>query len=175
MKHIIYCKKGSGNIEDIQKAPGIKGMLNSFANIVMSCESRSSIAFIGIPYTCTPLVDFFVYVVRDMCEKKYYIPESDFKTAYELYLGKHRVEARPANIEKVDIVVILGGLAMPEKWEIEEVKGAIEILSHEGTTIVGACFMDIFKKAGWVKTIPFDYVENSYLSTDAYKNNFKDE
>jgi len=149
-------------------------MLHSFAKIVKDCEKKSSIAFIGIPFTCTPLVDFFVYVIRDMCEKKYYLPEPNTDTVYELELGKHRVESRHVKLDgKVDIVVIMGGLAMPEQWDISQTKNMIGILSHDKTSVIGACYMDIFKKTGWIRELNFDYVENSYLSTDAYKHNFK--
>jgi len=159
------------NLEEIKNATGLTGMLRSFAQIVKQCERRESMAFIGMPFTCTPLIDFYVYVVRDMVGSKYYYPEPDLNRGYELTLGEDRIVSTPASIIAADIVVVMGGIAMPDKWDVDEARSAIEKLSHDQTVVIGACFMDIFNKSGWMEDMPFDYIENCYISTDAYEVN----
>ncbi|HOP08981.1 MAG TPA: DUF2124 family protein [Candidatus Methanofastidiosa archaeon] len=156
-------------MEEIRNATGLTGMLRSFAQVIKDCERRESIAFVGMPFTCTPLIDFFVYVIRDLVENKYYFPDPDLGRGYELYLGGDRIESAPVGPRKVDIVVVMGGVAMPGNWEVDDANGVIEKLSHKDTVVVGACFMDMFEKAGWIGSVPFDYIENCHISTDAYK------
>jgi len=161
--------KGCDLVDEIKNMTGLTGMLRAFAQLIKECENRESMAFIGMPFTCTPLVDFFVYVARDLVNRKYYFPEPELKKGYELFLGDDRIESRPSGPIKADIVVVMGGIAMPDKWDIEEARSAVQRLSHGKSKVLGVCFMDIFNKAGWMDSMPFDYVENCYISTDAYE------
>jgi len=68
-----------------------------------------------------------------------------------------------------DVVVVLGGLAMPKFGCVpEEVLDMIqEISGEQKPKIIGVCFMNIFERAGWEKKIPFDTLIDTTLETVA--------
>ncbi|MCC7568772.1 MAG: DUF2124 domain-containing protein [Candidatus Methanofastidiosa archaeon] len=150
----------------ISDSRGIKGMLVSFRRIMDQIDRKTSVVFLGQPYTCTPLVDFCMYVIRDIGCTAYYIPLTKVEEAVDIRLGTVSVEyGAKASLQSVDVIVLMGGLAMPNVCTIEEVQDVLNALSHEGTTVVGMCFMNMFDRAGWTPVIPFSYVENCDLTT----------
>ena len=154
----------------INDTRGIKGMLVSFRKIMQQIEQKHSIAFMGLPYTCTPLIDFLLYVIRDMGCTAYYVPQTHVQESVHISLGKYAVTyGEKADIGNVDVIVLLGGLAMPNKEKLEDVEKAVSVLSHQDTTVVGMCFMNMFERAGWMDAIPFAYMENCDISTSVEK------
>jgi len=155
-------------MDAITKAPGIKGMLQTFVKIVSQCPENKTIAFIGLPYTCTPFIDLFVYAVRKVTTDTYYVKSKDPSDMLRLTLSDVRVSHQEGCVGKADIIVVMGGVAMPNNdWTPDDVNAIIDSLSHEKTSVVGACFMDMFEKAGWIGKVDFTYREECYLSTDA--------
>lgn len=158
----------------IDDSRGIKGMLVSFRKIMQQIEKKETIAFLGLPYTCTPLIDFLLYVIRDMGCKAYYVPQTHVNETVEVALGKYAVDyGNEVDPGKVDVIVLLGGLAMPNKETLEDTQKAVQTLSHEESSVVGMCFMNMFERAGWMDGIPFAYMENCYLSTTVEKDTGK--
>ena len=154
----------------IKDTRGIKGMLVSFRKIKQQIDHKDSVAFLGLPYTCTPLIDFLLYVIRDMGCEAYYVPQTHVGETVKITLGKYAVnygeETDPGH---VDVIVLLGGLAMPNKEKLEDVQHAVNALSHDKTTVVGMCFMNMFERAGWTEGLPFAYMENCDISTTVDK------
>jgi hypothetical protein len=61
----------------------------------------------------------------------------------------------PAKIANPAAVVVMGGLSMPNvPVNAEQVKSAIAKYPNAAT--IGICFMNMFEKAGWLKSIDFD-------------------
>jgi len=62
-----------------------------------------------------------------------------------------------------DIIVILGGLAMPSsKKTVEDIKNLINRINPDAK-IIGIGFMGIFEKEGWIEDIGFDVVIDSTI------------
>ncbi|MEM3012952.1 MAG: DUF2124 family protein, partial [Candidatus Hadarchaeales archaeon] len=58
---------------------------------------------------------------------------------------------------KVDILVVMGGLALPGSGVgVEEVKRLLPSLLEEGGKVVGFSFMGVLEKGGWEKELKFD-------------------
>ncbi len=72
-----------------------------------------------------------------------------------------------ADPQNPDVVVVLGGLAMPKfGCAPEEVDNMIQELSGEQKPkIIGVCFMNIFKDAGWEEKLDFDVIIDTSLQT----------
>ena len=63
-----------------------------------------------------------------------------------------------------DIVVIMGGLAMPEyNVDINELNELIETILKKDGKIFGVCFMNMFSDSGWTKEIDFDCIVDGTL------------
>ena len=72
------------------------------------------------------------------------------------------MELGEATIADADVVVILGGMAMPKIGvKPEEMKDFLTKIKYK--KLIGVCFMSIFEKSGWCETLPFDFVMNMIL------------
>ena len=113
---------------------------------------------------CTPFVELLAYTVRDKGFDMLYVPVADVREARKIKeIAKigHSVVDDKGDAQNPDVIVVLGGLAMPKfGCAPEAVNQMIESLSSGGKRpqIIGVCFMDIFERAGWDTKIPFDTV-----------------
>lgn len=138
-------------------------MLNSFKDLV---KDDQKMTFVGSPGFCTPFALFLGYPLRE--KEMFFIPglaKEDARriisTAYGLELG-----------EKADadenVVVILGGMAMPKIGvTTEDMKNFLAKMNYK--KLIGVCFMGIFEKAGWCQKINFDYTMNLIIEGDITK------
>jgi hypothetical protein len=153
---------------------GIKGMLQSFRKVMDTVPKKSTIVYSGLPHTCTPIIEFLLYVLRDSDADMYYVPYTHLEEARSISLGDYSMEiGEPVELDtkRVDVIVLLGGLAMPNKCEVEDVKRMIDAIRSDDTVIIGVCFMNMFERAGWTDTIPFDFIENSEITTSVHGKN----
>ncbi len=145
------------NMEKVKEFKGIKGNLAVFREEV---EDVDTIAFAGVPGVCTPFAQLFAYAIRD--KKSVFIPNTDCEKARELILTEYGVELGDESHYEADALVLLGGLAMPKIGaDIEDVKKVADKVLEEDGKLIGICFMDMFRRAGWYKHIDFDCVINS--------------
>ena len=83
---------------------------------------------------------------------------------------KHGMELTDATDSEADVVVILGGMAMPKIGvKPEEMKEFLEKIKYK--KLIGVCFMSIFERAGWCSMLPFDYVMNVILEGEISRIN----
>ena len=148
-------------MEDEYEWKGLNGQLKAFRKEVGDAQK---ITFIGSPGVCTPFAEFAAYSVRDRTTS--FIPLLDIDEC-------HQFESKPyamvlndaiADPHESDIVVLLGGLAMP-KYDVDtdELNNLIdEILTDDGK-IIGFGFMDMFTKAGWLDKVNFDCIIDGTL------------
>jgi hypothetical protein len=60
-------------------------------------------------------------------------------------------------------VVIMGGLSMPNvPVTLEQVSSAVA--RHPDAALIGICFMNMFEKAGWLKTLKFDLLIDAAIN-----------
>lgn len=150
-------------MEKIQDVKGLGGMLNSFRDLV---KDYRKITFVGSPGFCTPFALFLGYPVRE--KEIAFVPglakdkaRKIIPTDFGLELGE------PADAD-ADVVVILGGMAMPRIGVASEnMKDFLSQLNFQ--KLIGVCFMGIFDKAGWCQILNFDYVMNLIIEGDVAK------
>lgn len=135
-------------------------MLNGFRELV---KNDQSVTFIGTPGFCTPFAQFLGFPIRD--KKLSFVPNLDVDKAREIKVTKYGMELGDISNPDADVVVILGGMAMPKIGvSTEEMKALLENIQYK--KLIGVCFMGILEQAGWCAAMDFDYVMNTTLNGD---------
>jgi hypothetical protein len=155
-------------MDKVQDVKGLGGVLNGFRDLV---KDDGKITFVGSPGFCTPFALFLGYPVRE--KDLFFVPGLNkdkarriISTEYGLELGVS-VDA-DADVAATDVLVVLGGMAMPKIGvKPEEMKEFLSKIKYK--KFVGVCFMGIFEKAGWCRALNFDYVMNMVIEGDISK------
>jgi len=135
-------------------------MLNGFRDLV---KDDKKIVFVGSPGFCTPFALFLGYPVRE--KELVFLPGLDMKKARSITATEYGMELGGAASTQADVVVILGGMAMPKIGvKPEEMKEFLSKMKYK--KLIGVCFMSIFEKAGWCQALPFEFVMNIILEGD---------
>lgn len=154
----------------MEKKTGIIGLTGSFRESIMDIENNSKVVFTGSVAVCTPFIELLSYSVRDKNFDLIYIPKVDITNSKQIKMLPNigfSVIDENADPQNPDVVVVLGGLAMPKfGCAPEEVDNMIqEISGEQKPKIIGVCFMDIFKGAGWEEKLDFDVIIDTNLQT----------
>ena len=148
-------------MEDIYEWKGLNGQLATFKKEVGDVEK---ITFIGSPGVCTPFAEFMAYAVRD--KQTHFIPLLNIDDCHQFELKSYAMVLNDevSNPKDSDIVVLLGGLAMP-KYDVDtdELNALIDDILKEDGRIIGVCYMDMFCKAGWPEKVNFDKIIDGTL------------
>lgn len=149
-------------MDEINDFKGLNGQLVAFKEEV---KDANKITFIGAPGVCTPLASLFAYAVRD--KESHYITLTDITTSRKFELISSGMQLNnniTSNPHGSDIVVLLGGLAMPKsKVDINKLNNLIKDILNLNGQIIGCSFMDIFAKMGWLDKIEFDIIIDATL------------
>ena len=154
----------------MEKKSGIIGFTGAFRDSVKEINAGSKVVFTGSVAVCTPFVELLAYTIRDKDFQMVYVPKADIKEAKkikeQLNIG-YSVVTDQADSQRPDVVVVMGGLAMPKfGCSPEDVLDMIaEISGDRKPKIIGVCFMNIFERAGWTKKIPFDVLIDTNMET----------
>jgi hypothetical protein len=147
-------------MEKVQDVKGLGGMLNGFRDLV---GDDKKITFVGSPGFCTPFALFLGYPVRE--KELTFVPGLDKEKARRIVGTEYGLELGEAANADADVIVILGGMAMPKIGvSPEEMKDFLTRMRYK--KLVGVCFMSIFEKAGWCSALPFDFVMNLIIDGD---------
>ena len=147
-------------MEKMQDVKGLGGMLNGFRDLV---KDDKKIVFIGSPGFCTPFALFLGYPVRE--KSLAFMPGLQMDKARSMAATEYGMELAGATDAKADVVVILGGMAMPKIGvKAEEMKDFLGRMQYK--KLIGVCFMSLFEKSGWCQNLPFHYVMNVDLEGD---------
>ena len=150
-------------MEKIQDAKGLGGMLNGFRDLV---KDDRKILFVGSPGFCTPFALFLGYPVRE--KELAFVPGLNKEKARKIVSTEYGLELGDKTSPDADVIVILGGMAMPKIGAMpEEAKAFLAQMKYK--KLIGVCFMSIFEKAGWCQALPFDYVMNMIIEGDVSK------
>jgi len=138
---------------------GVPGILRPFKEFIekSGMKKGDQIVYYGVPGTCTPFVELLAFAVRSLEPEQVFVPYTDESRAVRIAnIEDVGMQARMSPVSlKPKAVVILGGLSMPGvPVKPEQVKAAID--RHPGSVVIGVCFMHMFEKAGWIKTLSFD-------------------
>jgi len=145
------------------KDRGITGALKLFRRMLKDAglKEGEKIIFMGCVGKCLPFAELLGYAIRDMKLEMGFAPDADVQNVIEMKMveGLGVQTGGKMDPKGAKVVVVLGGLAMPTSKVtpsdiIREMTG---ILVEDGE-VVGFCFNNIFKKAGWEEKIPFNYI-----------------
>lgn len=148
----------------INTSQGVGGILNNFRSLVKGAEK---ITFVGTPGFCTPFAELLGFVVRD--QKLAFVSSLDFEKARSVYMTYEGMQLGELTDAHADVVVLLGGLAMPKTGiKPEKAKDvATKILEgSEKRKIIGVCFQSMFMQQKWDEVINFDYIINSDMAVE---------
>jgi hypothetical protein len=154
----------------MEKKSGIIGFTGAFRESLKEIENGSKVVFTGSIAVCTPFIELLSYTVRDKNFDLIYVPKSDINNVKQIKMKPNigfSVVDEEGDPQNPEVVVVLGGLAMPKfGCSPEEVLSMIqEIAGEQKPRIVGVCFMNIFQRAGWEKKIPFDTLIDTTMET----------
>jgi hypothetical protein len=145
---------------------GLAGLSRCFRTAISAYGKGGKLLFVGSPFTCLPFAEFLSYGIRDLPFKVYFSSDGDSKRmativpreGFGYSLGCRQKE------KGFDIVVLLGGLAMPKSLvEPKELKR--RLLEVSGLDFVVAfCFQGVMYKPEWLDEFRFRYFINAELS-----------
>jgi hypothetical protein len=150
-------------MEKVSDVKGLGGMLNGFRDLV---KDDKKITFVGSPGFCTPFALFLGYPVRD--KELAFVSGLNKEKARRIISTDYGLELGDLCSSDADVVVILGGMAMPKIGvKPEEMKDFLSKMKYK--KLIGVCFMSIFEKSGWCQALNFDYVMNMIIEGDVSK------
>lgn len=140
---------------------GLNGLLMMFQK---EADDASKITFIGSPGLCTPFSEFLAFGVSD--RETHFIPLLNTDDCHEFEMKSYglSLSEEVSDPADSDIVVLMGGLAMPDfNVDVEELKKLVNKILKKDGKIIGVCFMDMFKEYGWLEKIDFDCIIDGTL------------
>ena len=146
-------------MKTIKEFKGLNGNLMAFKEEVADAEK---IAFAGAPGVCTPFAELFAYATRD--KESVFITLTDLDSTRKLELTPQGMQLTEPADPKADVLALLGGLSMPKaNVKIGEVQKMIDEVLNENGKLIGLCYMDMFKDAGWDEQLDFDCIIDGTL------------
>jgi hypothetical protein len=153
----------------MDKKTGIVGLTGSFREAVADLPESSKVVFTGSAAVCTPFIELLSYSIRDKGFEMVFIPNADASKARKIKKQENigmSVVDEAADPRNPDVVVVMGGLAMPKfGCPAEDVTAMIKEIAEEYPMIIGVCFMGIFRRSGWDEKIPFNTIIDTTMET----------
>lgn len=127
--------------------------------------------YYGVPGTCTPFIELLAFAVRGLGLEQVYVPyfkeEQAKKIVFKEGVG---MQISPDHMVLIPgAQVIMGGLAMPNvPVTVDDAKRMLA--RHKDSSLIGICFMNMFEKAGWLKSMEFDLLIDATINpVDVWK------
>ena len=134
-------------------------------------KGGDQVVYYGCPGTCTPFVELLGFAVRGMGLELIFVPYVDESKAQKLKLVSDigMQAAGAVTISNPKAVVVMGGLSMPNMpVTMDQVKTTVE--KYPGAVLIGISFMNMFEKAGWLKSMDFDLLIDATINpVDVWK------
>jgi hypothetical protein len=152
---------------------GVPGMLRPFKEFLekKGLKAGDQVVYYGCPGTCTPFVELLGFAVRGMGLELIFVPYVDESKAQKLKLVSDigMQAAGAVTISNPKAVVVMGGLSMPNMpVTMDQVKTTVE--KYPGAVLIGISFMNMFEKAGWLKSMDFDLLIDATINpVDVWK------
>ncbi|MDD1764805.1 MAG: DUF2124 domain-containing protein [Candidatus Methanomethyliaceae archaeon] len=145
---------------------GLAGLSRCFKIAVSAYGKGGKLLFVGSPFTCLPFAEFLSYGIRDLPFKVYFSSEGDAKRIATI-VPREGFGYSLGDVQKekdFDIVVLLGGLAMPKSLVTpKEVKRRLLEISRLDF-VIAFCFQGVMYKPEWLDEFKFKYFINAELS-----------
>ena len=149
-------------METISEFKGLNGNIVAFKEAVGDVEK---VTFLGTPGVCTPFAALFSYAIRD--KESHFISRADIDTCRQFEFKPYGMQLNEeiSDPHESDAVVLLGGLTMPKaNVDVDELNATIQEILKEDGKIIGAGYMDMFTKAGWLDKVDFDAIVDGTLT-----------
>lgn len=151
------------------KVEGISGLTKLFRESVASVPDGSMIVFVGSEAVCPPFAQLLAYAIRDRKMSMGFVPKAIWEKGRCMNWvdgAGFQIGNEPFDAAKANVVVILGGLAIPKfGCSVQEVNSLISRIPGI-TLVIGVGFMDVFRKAAWDKQVRFDALIDAYMSAE---------
>jgi hypothetical protein len=159
----------------MDKKTGIVGFTGAFRDNLKDVVDGSKIVFTGSAAVCTPFIELLSYSIRDKNHELVYVPNADLKQTKVLKMENnlgYNVKDINTDPNNPDVVVVMGGLAMPKfGCSPEDVLNMIKEISKDNNPkLIGVCFMNIFQRMGWTEKIGFDVLIDTKMETSISYN-----
>lgn len=145
---------------------GLVGLNRCFRKAVRASNRGGRLLFVGTPYTCLPFAEFLTYSIRDLPLKTYFSPNGDIEKIVESVEREGHGYTLGERVSGIDfqIVVLLGGLAMP-KSQVDPL-ALFERLRDVSRLdfVIGVCFQGVMDKPEWKDVFKFKYFIDADLS-----------
>ena len=152
-------------MKEINEFKGINGNLLAFKEAVGEAKK---VTFVGTPGVCTPFAELFAYVIRD--KESVFIPLTDTTSAKKIEFTPQGMQLSEPADPHADVVALLGGLSMPKSnVTTEDVNEMISQILKKDGKIIGLSYMGMFKEAGWLDKVDFDYIIDGTLTGSVLK------
>ncbi|RLF08011.1 MAG: DUF2124 domain-containing protein [Thermoprotei archaeon] len=151
---------------------GVVGLTRCFKDLIskLNLSKESKITFFGTPAVCLPFIELLAYAIRDVTNNMVFVPGVSIDMAVKLkpIEGYGYQIGEKADPHNSDVVVLLGGLAMPiSKLTVEDIIDVVNKVLKRGGYILGVGFMGIFDQTGWSYRVPFTYILDCYCEVKA--------
>lgn len=147
-------------MKTVKEFKGLNGNLLAFKEEVADAQK---IAFAGVPGVCTPFAELFAYAVRD--KESVFITLTDIDSTRKLELTPQGMQLTESADPHADVLALLGGLSMPKaNVKVEEVNEMADKVLNKGGKLIGLCYMDMFREAGWENQVDFDCIIDGTLT-----------
>ncbi len=151
------------------KLEGISGLTKIFRETLADIDDGSTVLFVGSEAVCPPFAQLLAYAVRDRNMSFGFCPKSSWENSRAMKWvdgAGYQISREGFEPAEADVIVILGGLAIPKfGCPVEDVKALIsQIPKHRMVMAVG--FMDVFRKAGWNTSLHMDVLIDAYMSAE---------
>lgn len=161
------------HMEKSERKKGIAGLTNLFKDSVEDIPNGSKVAFTGSIGSCPPIAEMLAFAVRKREFELSYVPLANSLEARLMKwtegLG-FTMSAEKAQLQQADVLVVLGGLAMPKiGCPIEDVEALIDELGD--IRLIGIGFMDILNRNGWTDKLSFDTLIDGYMDAGILSKN----
>jgi len=145
---------------------GLNGLIKAFKESMEDIKEGSKIIFVGSVGICAPFAQLLAYSLRDSGFEMIFIPKAIAKNAKKMKMIEgvgFQVTDSYADPSNCDVIVILGGLAIPKyKTTAEDVANLIKEISNDAR-IIGFSFGGVFVENGWTEVIDFDVTIDSVI------------
>lgn len=147
-------------MEDLERKAGIPGLTGLFKESVADVPDRSRMVFTGSVGGCSPIAELLALAIRKRGFELSFVPMAELAEARPMrWVDGVGFTVRDERIElhEADVLVVLGGLAMPNLGRpVEEVEALHRRLGSP--RLIGVGFMGILKRSGWMEKLPFDAI-----------------
>jgi len=145
---------------------GIPGILRPFKEYIknLGLKEGDQIVYYGCVGTCTPFVELLAVAIRGFHLRQVFVPLLDESKTREIRdVPDVGMQASGNHVSlSPKVIVIMGGLAMP-MMPVTKEQICDLAARHNGAKVVGICFQNMFERAGWTGTVPFDLTVNAMI------------